>query len=210
MANMPKQTAGYDSKFKDWDSPTKGSSVRARPRRMIGDEEGGGGIFFPPEFMPITQHSEVMALGPQVIEEISIQGLYQYLHFTNVLEENEVNPVLMQIAQRKLGLELTSEMLMDARRIYVDEGYHSLFSADLLHQIEAETDVQFRQSTVPNFTTRLFEVESTVSPKLRDMVRMFFVVVSETLISATLNKLPKDRRVVKAVRDVIADHAFDE
>jgi len=41
-------------------------------------------------------------------------------------------------------------------------------------------------------------------------LRIFFVIVSETLISHTLTNVPDDPRVDAAVREVIADHAQDE
>src|ERR687886_110138 len=46
--------------------------------------------------------------------------------------------------------------------------------------------------------------------EIAGLTKVFFTVVSETLISAILSDIPHDQRVVGAVRAVIADHAEDE
>jgi hypothetical protein len=60
------------------------------------------------------------------------------------------------------------------------------------------------------FLERLAAIQSRMSPAARDLSTFFFVVVSETMISGTLSKVPKDTNVAFAVRHMLDDHAKDE
>lgn len=43
-----------------------------------------------------------------------------------------------------------------------------------------------------------------------NLIKLFFVTVSETLITGVLHSVPQDQRVAPTVRGVIGDHAADE
>ena len=194
------------SKLRQWNDT---SSVRTTPRRLL-TMEIPAKLYFPPELVPTVQHPVIQNLGPQVIREILINRLYQYLDFTVILEQEAVNPSLLNIARRKIGVELPYVMVFDANKIYVDEGYHAYFSEDLKRQIMAETGVPGVPFSTPRFLRRLREIEAGVAEEFRDLTSLFFTIVSETLISALLSQIPTDERVVGAVREVVRDHAQDE
>ena len=196
----------YDSKLSRWDEH---ASVRAKSRRTLAEEERSK-LYFPSELVPHTQHSLILDRGEDLVRELLIQRLYVYMDFTEILELNAINPVVLKVARNQSGFELPEEMLRDAYKIYVDEAYHGMFSDDLKRQVEVATGVKPRPVPIPNFLRILGEVESTLPNELRDLARTFFVFVSETLISAILADIPVDDRVATAVREVVADHAEDE
>ena len=197
----------YNNKLERWD---KQASVRVKPQRTFVEEETIGKIYFPPELVPVSRHSMVSALGDEALREILIQRLYTYLGFTAQLEHDVVNHVTKIIAQRKLGVTFPWEMVFDAHKIYCDEAYHALFSVDLAHQIEVATGVKPHIVEQSRCLTRLQEIVATVPQDLRQLAEVFFSIVSETLITSILSDIPKDKRVMHTVREVIADHAEDE
>lgn len=197
----------YKSRFKNWDSR---SSVRAKPRHRLAISESKK-LNFSPDYVPIAKHPLICALDKQTQEEILTQHLYRYLDFTDKLEYLVVNRVAMSIAYGQLDVGLPQEMILDAYRIYVDEAYHGLFSRDLAYQVQNSSGVKPRLLWEPYFLKRLSEIKSRLSSQQeRDLAEIFFVIVSETLISSTLAQIPKDGRVISAVREVVSDHAEDE
>jgi hypothetical protein len=197
----------YNNKLDSWDQQ---ASVRVKPHRMFIEEEAIGKIYFPPELVPVSSHRMVSTLGDEAIRQILVQRLYSYLGFTAQLEHDVVNHVTKLIAQRKLGIDFPWEMVLDAHKIYCDEAYHALFSVDLAHQIELATGVKPRLVGQSSCLTRLQKIVATVPQDLRPLAEVFFTIVSETLITSILSDIPKDKRVMQTVREVVADHAEDE
>src|SRR5207237_41606 len=128
----------YESKLKDW---YERSSIRTSPRRLLLKEDAEGKVYFPPDLVPIIGHQLVRGQGQDVAQRLIVQHLYAYLDFTAALEHDVVNRVTQRIAQQRAGFELPQAMVMDAYKIYCDEAYHALFSADIREQIHAATTV---------------------------------------------------------------------
>ncbi len=207
MQTLAKANPTYNGKFRDWD---RQAIVRARPRRQLHDEEEMGRLYFSPALMPIVDHPIVKAKGEPVRRVILIQHLYRYLDFTAQFETSVVNAAAQAIANRRSPLELPEEMVFDAYKIYCDEAYHAMFSADLKYQMEAVTGVPAVAYDFDAFLKRLRDVQAELPGEARDVVPLFVAIVFETLISGTLVKIPNDEQVVTAVREMVADHAEDE
>ena len=101
-------------------------------------------------------------------------------------------------------------MIEDAYKIYTDEAWHAQFSDDLQRQVAVRTGVGPGTFEEPNFFRKLKAFQQDVLADERQLVMIFFTIVSETLISAILAGIPADQRVVMAVRELVADHAEDE
>ncbi|MDX8053969.1 diiron oxygenase [Lentzea sp. BCCO 10_0798] len=202
---VPEDVPEYRSPFATW---FERSSVRQAPRRVL--EDGEDKHAFSPDLVPLARHALVRALPGDVFGEVLTQHLYRYLDFTTKLEHLVVNRTVLGIAHRTVGVELPEEMVFDAYKIYCDEAYHAVFSADLLRQVRARTGIAPKLVAEPYFTTRLRQIQDSLAPELRPLAELLFVVCSETLISATLAEVPEDPRVHAAVRDTIRDHAQDE
>jgi P-aminobenzoate N-oxygenase AurF len=202
-----RKSAAYNSMFREWDVQ---ASVRNDPRIVFEDEESMGYVYFSPDLVPIVKHPFVVKLGPAVRREILIQHLYNYFDFTSCFEVEVVNWGVKQIFLKKTGFELPEDMLFDAYKIYCDEAYHSLFSADLKSQIQAATGVAPNPLDFEAFLRKLESVQADVPANLKPTTRLFIVILFETLISLILHQIPKDARVVSAVRQSVSDHADDE
>jgi len=202
----PINSHGYESIFTDWDTR---STVRTRPRRMI-EEVDHGMVLFSPPLAPCVSHPLLQERGRAAVDEFLTRRLYLYLDFTTILEQGYINPTLMRIGRGNIGVRFSEEMRLDAHRIYCDEAYHALFSADLKHQVEVCTRTPATVVGWPRFTDVLREAKWHVPSGMRPLVEICFAVVSETLISGVLSGIPADPSVVTAVRESIADHAVDE
>jgi hypothetical protein len=75
--------------------------------------------------------------------------------------------------------------------------------------VQESTKVE-RMRLTPAFLRTLEDLVSREQPEHRPLIKLFFVIISETLITGSLVRLPKDDSVQKAVRDVANDHATDE
>jgi len=195
------------SVFKSWDAR---ASVRTKPRRRIWDDEPREHVYFTPELVPVAQHPLVRGLGAETVDRVLIQQLHTYLEFTSELEHGAVNPVAAMISRRRSGFDLPETMVEDAYKIYTDEAWHAQFSDDLQRQVAAKTGVGPSVFEQPNFFRKLQGFQHGLAADEQRLVMIFFTIVSETLISAILSGIPSDRRVVTAVRELVADHAQDE
>src|SRR5215211_510556 len=110
MARHDRHDNEYTSVFAEWDSK---SAVRSRPRRMVHELEEGRSAF-PAALTPPAAHPLVLARGPGAVQELLTRRLYRYLDFTTVLEQEFINPVLMEIARGTTGVHFSAEMRFDS------------------------------------------------------------------------------------------------
>lgn len=200
-------TNEYRSRMACWD---RKANVRAVPRRTINTDTRER-LYFSPDVVPITSHPWVVEHGEAFIPELLTKHLYRFLDFTTVLESLVVNPVALAVANGLIGVDIPREMRFDAYKLYCDEAYHALYCEDLKRQVELATGVAVGSAPEPRYMRELRATEACLpTASLRSLARIFFVIVSETLISHTLTNVPDDPRVDSAVREVIADHAQDE
>lgn len=196
----------YQSKFGHWESR---ASVRTKPRRVL-DADGNTLLFFPPEFVPAVSDELVVSREPELAYRILLHSLYQYLHFTTVLEQLAVLPVTSNLSLNRSGLVLPMRMRADAFKITTDEAWHAQFSYDFIEEVARVTEIAATAVVEPAFVRRLAEIRESFEPASRPLVDIAFAVVSETLVSALLSDIPRDKRLPEAVRDLVADHAADE
>lgn len=195
----------YESSFRHWDFR---ASVRSKPRRELTEEPRQGSLFFPPEQVPVAVHALVKDL-PRA-DELPVHALYQYLHLTTVLEQTTVVPVASQIASGQLNIELPAAFRADAFKICTDEAWHAQFSYDFMSNVAAVTGIEPTALITPGYTRKVSQAREMLDPSLRPLLDIFFAVVTETLISRLLSDIPKDRRLVPEVCEIVADHAEDE
>lgn len=193
----------YRSPFSRWN---ESSWIRSKPIR----ENKISGLPFSPDLVPASAHQSV-ANDFNCWMTVLAYRLLAHLQFTTRLELNHVNPICSSLAQGQAPIVLTTEQSHDALRIYCDEGGHALFVELLSKQVEQTFGVDSKVLGCPQFERTLEQVieeyQTQVAPNL---IKLFFVTVSETLVTKVLHSVPQDQRVAPAVRAVIGDHAADE
>jgi len=197
----------YRSRFRDWDTR---SAVRAKSLPVFDDHTRDDALFFTPELVPAAAHPAVRALGPNAIHHVLTHHLFEHLSFTDALENEIVTPVASMIARRQLGFAFPAGMLTDARKIAVDEMHHALLTGGFMDDVAAQSRVSPPPGRRPAFLLALDDIKSALDRSLAPLLTLFFAIVSETLITGTLTKVPNDERVVGGVRKILRDHAEDE
>jgi hypothetical protein len=193
--------------LRNWDLR---AAVRTKPRRVLTNHADLIGDPFPREFAPVLRHPLVAESSPRMIRELLFQYLFAYLTFTDRLEHEAVNQTARRLATGESGLDLSEELRLDCYRVYCDEAYHSLFCADLMQQIRRYDDFQFHPGGDHPGLAFFHRYTDNCSAEERAWFELYFVIVSETLISGVLSRLPQDRQVIPVVRQIVADHAEDE
>ncbi|MFF5531497.1 diiron oxygenase [Streptomyces cinerochromogenes] len=186
------------------------AGVRRDPRRLLRDELGAGQLYFPPDLIPYAGHPLVLALPEPAREALAARHLFQYLGFTTHFETEVVNRATQRIATGRSGVDTPAETRLDAFRIYCDEGYHALYSFDVIRQIADASGVEPVPYDFAPFRERLDAVGVEALPGQPVLAQLLQVVVFETLVTAILNDVPKDPRVLTVVRRIVRDHARDE
>jgi hypothetical protein len=197
----------YRSRFREWDTR---SAVRAKPLPAFGGQARDDVLFFTPELVPAATHPAVRALGPNAIHHALTHHLFEHLSFTDALENEIVTPVASMIGRRQLGFAFPPGMVTDARKIAVDEMHHALLTGGFMDDIAAQSQVSLPPARRPAFLLALDDIKSSHDRSLAPLLTLFFAIVSETLITGTLTKVPNDERVVGGVRKILRDHAEDE
>ncbi|RZS41247.1 para-aminobenzoate N-oxygenase AurF [Herbihabitans rhizosphaerae] len=194
----------YKSRFLDWD---RRSWVRSKPRRD--SPFSPARHYFSPELCPLLRHPLLADAPAGVRETVLVHALYIHLEFTVRLEMGPVNETCALLRSPRFLPWLPAGMKDDALRIYTDEAAHAEMTHRLLAAVRDETGIVPTDHS-PRFLGELSRLYSAELPVYRPLVKLFFTIVSETLITGSLTKLPKDPSVQQSVRDLAQDHAADE
>jgi hypothetical protein len=194
----------YQSAFLTWDTK---ATVRSAPRRVL--ESPPPPEPFPAELVPVFRHPLVKALRASGRRFLLAQHLFRYLDFTTQLELVVVNDTLVRLALQP-AYGLTEPMRLDALRMVCDESYHALFSMDMKLQIADAYGIAAPADSRAWFLARIDRLLAETDASLREVGRLLFVTVSETLISASLAEHARGTDGPAAVRNLLQDHAVDE
>lgn len=193
----------YRSPFSRWD---ESSWIRSKSIR----KDSISGLPFSPDLVPLVSHQAITEDSNHWMTVLAYR-LLAHLQFTTLLELNHVNPVCSTLAQGRAPISLTTEQRNDALRIYCDEAGHALF-VELFSTQVAET-FGLNRSVIgrPQFDRTLEKIITEHGTRLSpNLIKLFFVTVSETLVTKVLNNVPINPQVASVVRAVIGDHAADE
>jgi hypothetical protein len=211
MSKIPKPSVEYRSRFKEYKSRFKNwdkqAWVRAKPHQL--EPFSPDLEYFSEKVAILFQHKEVSNADAVTKRELLILHLFNYLEFTVWLEMGPVNEVCDMLRRNSFLPWLPTQMKDDAFKIYVDEGGHAEMSHSLTKAVEETTNIK-AVKIEPVFLSILDNMVKNEEPEFVSMIKLFFVIISETLITGTLVDLPKDVTVQKAVQDLAADHASDE
>ncbi|ATL31991.1 diiron oxygenase [Streptomyces formicae] len=186
------------------------SGVRSGPHRTVAGPLDPAARFFPHHLVPYWDHPLVRALPERRRQELLARHLYHYLNFTAHFETRVVNRATERIADGRTGLDLPAQVRLDAYRIYCDEGYHALFSLDVVEQIAAGTGIPPLPYAFDPFLRQLDGIGAELLAGEPVLAQLLQVVVFETLVTSVLDEVPKDRDVLPVVREIVRDHARDE
>ena len=169
-----------------------------------------GLVLFPPELVPGVGHPLVDKLGNDATRRLTMRKLESYNAFTEKLEYKAVMAASIKIAQNPQAFGLSEQAGREARLIVTDESHHAYVAIELIKQIPGFSELPPLTATQPRFLRGLEELERGLPTELADDLLIAFVSISETLITSILRRIPRDPRVVSAVRNTVRDHCIDE
>lgn len=196
---------GQRWRLADW---TTSATVRSVARRRLEDEDRG--LPFSPHLVPLISHQLVRDRGEEVQRLVLGQKLHSYFRFTTHLELKAILPVCTVIGLKEAMVRTSDEFACEGFKIAVDEAHHAYCAEDMKRQLIAVTGIRPYRERRPAFLRALESQQDALDGKLKQLALLVFSSVSETLITNSLVDVPADERVLRAVRDVIMDHARDE
>jgi len=194
----------YQSPFEDWYT----YSTVHKPLPDFTCEAGL--VLFPPELVPGIGHPLVEKLGNHAAQRVTMRKLESYNAFTESLEYQAVMAAAIKIAQNPSAFGLSEQAGREARLIVTDESHHAYVAVELMKRIPGFSELPPLIPSQPPFLRVLKELERGFPTKFADDLLIAFVSISETLITSILRGIPRDPRVVSAVRNTVRDHCIDE
>ncbi|MEO0688292.1 MAG: diiron oxygenase, partial [Cyanobacteria bacterium J06649_11] len=182
------------------------SWIRSKPMR----EDSIVGLPFSPHLVPLASHAAINQ-DDNLWMKVLAYRLLAHLQFTTLLELNHVNPVCSGLSQGNAPIDLNLAQRNDALKIYCDEGGHALFVELFSTQVKETFSLGDSVLGRPIFEKVIESILVEYQTKLSsDLIILFFVTISETLVTKVLKQVPSDPKVANVVRNVIGDHAADE
>lgn len=181
------------------------AAVRAKSRNYDDYLADGGKYFFRPELVPLLNAAEFKDAGFDVVRELQVLQLSRYLYNTETMETTIINPALLAVQD----LQVSKTSKVNGFKIYTDEAYHALMSAEVRDKLHQETGVA--ESALPK-SEKQKEVLREIAQlpvEVQNIALVFVAAINETLISANLSQAT-DTNLVPAIRAMIAHHAEDE
>jgi hypothetical protein len=198
------QAMQYQSPFDDWYT----YSTVHKPLPDFTCETGL--VLFPPELVPGIGHPLVEKLGNHAAQRVTMRKLESYNAFTESLEYQAVMAAAIKIAQNPGAFGLSEQAGREARLIVTDESHHAYVAVELMKRIPGYSELPPLTPSQPPFLRGLTELERSLPTEFADDLLIAFVSISETLITSILRGIPRDPRVVSAVRNTVRDHCIDE
>ena len=160
--------------------------------------------YFSPHLVRVNAHPLVTKGGDPVIKALQRRHLYRYLAATEAIEIEMVNPALQFV----MSSDIAPRFVLDAYKVYTDEGFHALMCMDLRNSIsdgEMPYLLRYRSSALDT-TLALARAGSEQDARL---ILLAITCVNETMIASSLSQAT-DRTVFATLRELVMAHARDE
>ena len=171
------------------------SWIRSKPMR----QDSIFGLPFSPDLVPLANHSSI-AQDDNLWMTVLAYRLLAHLQFTTLLELNHVNPICSALSLGSAPINLNIQQRNDALKIYCDEAGHALFVELFSNQVKNTfmlgDSVLGRPVFEKVIETIIAENQTKLSP---DLIKLFFVTISETLVTKVLKQVPSDPKVASVV-----------
>jgi len=194
----------------DWDTT---SSVRSKPMTYgcfdLPKSEIHGRDWFFRNALPYLRKPDFANLGEPIIQSLLAANLIYFLEYTTLLEHRVVNRSVESIAHGELPTPIPDAFRSAGLKIYVDEGYHAVMSADLASQV----CIRFSFATeVPRAFPRIETLMSIANNTIesdRPLISFLIGFVSETVITRAFLQVLRPTLIPPVYR-VLRDHLHDE
>lgn len=195
--------------FSDWNDA---ATVRTRPNAydLSGWTQGGEQHkdWFVPAATPWLADEAVHCHGDAVRQAILARYLVMFLDYTTELETRIVNRAITTIAHDRIGLGLSPALKLTGLKLYADEAYHAVMSAEVANQVSAIYGIANRE-VASERVRNIRALVNTVEPVHTELAWFVVGFVSETVITKEFLKISK-ATVYAPVYRMLRDHLEDE
>lgn len=199
----------HQSFFPNWD---KSSAVRSKPHTYdcsnVVCERGDplSGNWFLPAALPFLKHPLLADLDPLQVQGLLARNLISFLEYTTLLEHRIVNRSVESIAHNYLPVIIPPDLRMDALRLYTDEAYHAVISADVSNQVAKIYGIDLGERKFQ----RISRLEK-ITENFQHLELGWFLIgfVSETVITKEFLKIGQTA-IAAPVHTMLMDHLEDE
>jgi hypothetical protein len=170
----------------------------------------GGLLPFSLDLVPLAGHQLVSDRGESMRHNILAQHLYRYCSFTEHLELEAVVPSCVQLVFAEAPFAIPDALARDAGCVIVDEAWHAKCAANLKSRMSQVVGVRPCRQRKPAFMRVLRLIKASLPEQHQKLTDLVFSCVSETLITGSLNRVPRDTQVLSEIREVLREHAREE
>ena len=160
--------------------------------------------YFSPHLVRVNSHPMVSNKGTTITKALQLRNLYRYLAATEAIEIEMVNPALQFV----MASEVAPKFVLDAYKVYTDEGFHALMCMDLRKNIsnnEMPYLLRYRSAALE----QTLSLTKTSNEKDAQLILLAITCVNETMIASSLSQAT-DNTVYPALRELVMAHAKDE
>ncbi|MDF3835777.1 diiron oxygenase [Cupriavidus basilensis] len=199
----------HQSCFPHWD---ESSAVRSKPYNYdcshVNSESGEplSGNWFFPAALSFLKHPLLADLTSQQVQGLLARNLISFLEYTTLLEHRIVNRSAESIAHNYLPVTIPHDLRMDALRLYTDEAYHAVISADVSNQVAEIYGIDLGGRKFQRIARLEELIENSQHPELGWFLIGF---VSETVITKEFLKIGQTA-IAAPVYTMLMDHLEDE
>jgi hypothetical protein len=162
-------------------------------------------LAFSPDVVPLTRHPEVTKRDGAVAAVLEAH-LARFTEFTEHLEVQAVIPACLALRVGASPIGVPAMLARDAGKAAIDELAH----ADAAEALRRNGASGFGLPRMPSFLEDFERSIAGLDARGRALARLIFPIVTETLITGTLLRVPRDERVRKDVRETLREHAREE
>ena len=138
------------------------------------------------------------------------QHFYRFCTFTERLELEAVIPACTRLRFGDLPFAVPIALSRDAGRVIIDEAWHAECADEVAGRVQQQIGVVPCQQRKPAFLHVLRIIKGSLPEQHHWLVDLVFTEVSETLISGSLNRVPRDEQVLATIREVLEEHRREE
>ena len=158
--------------------------------------------------MPYLDHPDIVQAGQSVARRLEANQLVYFLDHTTVLEHKLVNRAVETLIHKEISDHVPAAMKNAALQLYIDEGYHALYSCQIAEQVADLYGINNRSRPAHRIQRLLHQIE-VCRPADRPLNWFLIGFVSETIIAKELLgaiHVP----LVTTVLDMFKSHLGDE
>ncbi|PJD91323.1 MAG: hypothetical protein CK424_07295 [Legionella sp.] len=185
------------------------SSVRSRPRKIIDFTREGD--FFPADKQSLLLVPEIASLGESVRKEILVQSFYKYLNDIVHLEMQWIYMACHHIMDKKLVVQYSDAIKLNACTIIIDEYYHMYIAYDMIFQLRGFFNnfmqLDYLESDANN---AIITIKNLLEEKYHDMFEIIAVCIFETTLVRELVEYFDSKNIHPSIRYYVKDHMNDE